>query len=270
MMTRLLVSALVWLLVSSTAPLMTGTIAHAAGSDEAAQQAFRTGVDAARQDRWADALVAFEKAYGLSPRPVVLVNLAGAQVRTGHLVEAARNYRRVLNDPPSAETVAFKRAAADVLPSLEARIPHVRLRATGLSPSDLVQIDGQPIAGDLGGDHALDPGEHTVVLQRAGIERARIMFALAERESREISLPLPAPLAAAARATIADAPGSPRAGVPAAGPRSGSARRWWASPWTWILAGAAVAGATVGTIALLGSRGEAFSGNIPPGQISVR
>ena len=103
--------------------------AHAAGPDEAAQQAFRTGVEAARQERWTDALAAFEKAYGLSPRPVVLINLAGVQVRTGRLIEAAKNYHRILSDRPSAETTAFRKAAADVLPSLEARIPRIRLRS---------------------------------------------------------------------------------------------------------------------------------------------
>jgi tetratricopeptide (TPR) repeat protein len=242
--------------------------APTAGSDEAAQQAFRTGVDAARQERWPEALAAFERAYALSPRPVVLINLAGAHVRTGQLVEAAKNYRRVLDEAPSGETTAFKRAAAEVLPSVEARIPHVRLRATGLSPADLVQLDGRPVdAAGLGGDHALDPGEHIVTVQRDGSERARVMFALAERESREIALPLPGPAGApAAIAKRLDNAGLPR-GELADG--AGSKRRWWASPWTWALAGAVAAGASVAAVVWLGNRGETFSGNLPPGQIAV-
>ena len=245
--------------------------AHAAGPDEAAQQAFRAGVDAARQERWSDALAAFEKAYGLSPRPVVLINLAGVQVRTGRLIEATKNYRRILSDPPSADTTAFRKAAADVLPSLEARIPRIRLRPTGLAPSDIVEIDGQPLgAGAIGAERTLDPGEHTLIVARDGTERARVLFALAESERRDIALPLPAPTAG----TTSAAPGV--VGIAASSPRDAgpyqprSERRWWASPWTWVVAGALVAGASVTAIVLVNGRDSTFSGNIPPGQISVR
>ncbi len=183
--------------------------AHAASPDEAAQQAFHTGVDAARQERWNDALAAFEKAYELSPRPVVLINLASIQVRTGHLIQAAANYRRLLGDAPSPDTAAFRRAATDVLPSLEARIPRIRLRSTGLSPTDIIQIDGHPVGREtLATGHPLDPGEHTLIVQRDGIERARVLFALAERDVRDIRLPLPALIAAPASTSQAPAAGT--------------------------------------------------------------
>jgi hypothetical protein len=250
-------------------------VVHAAtGSDEAAQQAFRTGVDAARQERWPDALAAFEKAYGLSPRPVVLINLAGAQVRTGRLVEAAKSYHRILDDPASAETAAFKRAAAAVLPSLEERTPRVRVRPFGLLPADVVQIDGQAIDANKPGGavQALDPGEHTVIVARGGIERARVLFALAERESRDIALPLPGPSLVAPSAAL-DVPSSARTGDVALVDRadSRSARRWWSSPWTWVAAGVVLAGASVAAVVLYRNRSDdVFSGNLPPGQITVR
>lgn len=247
--------------------------ARGADPDEVAQQAFRTGVDAARQEHWSEALAAFETAYGLSPRPVVLINLAGVQVRMGRLIEAAKNYRRIVNDPPTNETAAFKRAAAEVLPSLEARIPRVRLRATGLSKSDLVQIDGQPI--EVGAPtliRPMDPGEHTLIVQREGVERARVIFALAERELRDISLPLPGllpgPLPASTGGTGIALSNSGSDPAPAA---AGARRRWWASPWVWVLAGATVVGASVTAGVLLsGDRDPAFSGNVPPGKIAVR
>jgi hypothetical protein len=249
----------------------------AAGSDEAAQQAFRTGVDAARQERWSDALAAFEKAYGLSPRPVVLINLASAQVRTGHLVEAAKSYRRILDDPPSAETSAFRRAAAAVLPSLEERTPRVRVRPVGLRPDDVVQIDGQAVDASklAGAAQALDPGEHTVIVARAGIERARVLFALAERESRDIALPLPGPLLGASPpVTALDAPSFARTGDVTLVDRpatSRSGRRWWASAWTWVAAGVVLAGASVAAVVIYRDRNDdVFSGNVPPGQITVR
>jgi hypothetical protein len=264
-----------WVSLCLLAALLAAPIpGQAADSDEAAQQAFRAGVDAARQERWPQALAAFESAYDLSPRPVILINLAGVQVRTGRLIEAAKNYHRILDEASTSETAAFKRAAAEVLPSLEGRIPRMRLRATGLTAADLVQIDGQPIAvTGLGAEHPLDPGEHIIVVQRVGIERARVLFTLGEGERRQISLPLPG-LAADPSADPGSIAKGVALGVSAQGEGpstpSRSPRRWWASPWPWVLAGAAIAGASVAAILVRGGdRNQTFSGNVPPGQISV-
>jgi hypothetical protein len=244
--------------------------AQAARPDEAAQQAFHAGVEAARQERWSDALAAFERAYNLSPRPVVLINLASIQVRTGHLIQAAGNYRRILGDPPSADTAVFRRAAADILPSLDARIPRIRLRSTGLSPTDIIQIDGHPAAREaLASGQLLDPGEHTLVVQRHGIERARVLFALAERDVRDIHLPLPA-LSAGPASTGGDpaAGTSPLSGAISRDPQRKRTR--WASPWTWTLLGAALVGVAATSFVLFGKHDEIFSGNVSPGQIVVR
>jgi hypothetical protein len=261
------VGSTIWALLCAVLPGVTsGTTAE---QDEAAQQAFRAGVEAARQERWVDARVLFEKAHGLSPRPVVLINLAGAQARTGRLTEAARNYHRILDDISSPDTASFRRAAAEVLPALEARIPRVRLRPSGLSPADVIRIDGETVdAGALDGGQPLDPGDHTLVVQHAGIERARVLFSLAERELRYITLPLPA---------IAGSPTSGVGGVvvldrPALTPtseESSRSRSWWASPWTWT-AVALVAVASVTTLVVIGRDDATYSGNIPPGRISVR
>jgi hypothetical protein len=243
---------------------------RAPAQDEGAQQAFRAGVDAAHQERWIDARVYFEKAYSLSPRPVVLINLAGAQARTGQLMEAAENYRRIMNDETSQETVPFRRAAAEVLPALEARIPRVRLRPSGLSSADVIQVDGQAVDVDaLVKGEPLDPGEHTLVVLHGGVERARVLFRLAEHELRYITLPLPVvdplrPVATAPRPLALDLTTQTH-------DDSTSPRRWWASPWTWTAAALTVAGASVATFFLVERRGDqTFTGNVPPGQISVR
>src|SRR3954469_17113839 len=90
--------------------------------DSNAQRLFVQGVDAARSNLWEEARRDFEEAYRLAPRPVVLINLASAQARTGLLVEALENYRRVASST-SADTAEFRNAANAVLPSLEERIP---------------------------------------------------------------------------------------------------------------------------------------------------
>jgi hypothetical protein len=254
--------------------VLSGAGAHAAatvpmravGQDEAAEQAFHLGVEAARQERWVDARAAFEQAYSLSPRPVVLINLAGAQARTGRLTEAARNYHRILEDQTSPETASFRRAAAEVLPALEARIPRVRLRPSGLSAADVIRIDGDATSAEtLTTGQVLDPGEHTLVVEHGGVERARVLFALIERELRYIALPLPV-LAGPqpANAAVIDVPISDAMAEPTA------KRSLWASPWTWTAIAVAVAGASVATFVLVENRDQTFSGSIPPGQISVR
>jgi hypothetical protein len=262
---RVLIGAL-WLLSGSVA-----LPAVAAGSDDVAQQLFREGVEAARQERWTDAFEAFEKAYALSGRPVVLINLAGAQARTGRLEEAARNYRRILDDATSVETAPFRKAAADVLPTLEARIPRIRLHMSELDSTDLVEIDGQQIPPEHIADwQALDPGSHTLVVKRSGVERARVAFSLAERESHEISLPetLTPPVLIPPRVAPVS---TPAISLIAAEPRSGEQppRAWWKSPRIWIAVAAVAIATTAVTFFVVEKRDQLFSGNVPPGIVTV-
>lgn len=165
------------------AMLFTGVpAARAAGAeDDPAQRLFNQGVAAARKNRWSDAREAFARAYALSQRPVVLANLAAAEVRTGRLKEAVADYRRILQADATPETAPFRKAAADVLPALEARIPRIRLRATGLGGKDVVEIDGETISSDrLGEPRLVDPGAHVVAVKRSGVERSRVSFSVAE------------------------------------------------------------------------------------------
>lgn len=243
-----------------------------ASSDESAQVAFRGGVDAARQARWPEALALFERAYALSPRPVVLINLAGAQARTGRLIAAAKNYHRILDDASSPDTASFRKAAAEVLPALEERIPKVRVHPTGHAPTDTFEIDGEALTLErLAAGVALDPGPHTLVVERGGAERTRVLFSLAERELRDIPLAVPSLIVPAAAPPVAVASNgaaldlSPPAA--AAEPRE-PGRRWWASGWTWTGVGVVLAATSAVLILTLGRREQPYTGNVSPGQIS--
>ncbi len=166
-----------------------GPPALAAGVDNDAQRLFSQGVDAARLNLWEEARRDFEEAYRLAPRLVVLINLASAQARTGLLVEALENYQRVAAST-SPESAEFRNAANAVLPSLEGRIPRVRVNATGLGPSDVVEIDGEQIPlAEIGKPHLVNPGQHTMTLIRDDVQRSRVAFSVAETETHEISLP---------------------------------------------------------------------------------
>jgi len=263
-------AAAVMLVVTS---MRVGSATASGGSDEAAQQAFREGVEAARQARWPEARILFERAHSLSPRPVVLINLAGAQARTGRLIEAAKNYHRILDDSTSAETAPFRKAAAEVLPSLEERIPKVRVRPLGNSTADSFEIDGEPVAVDrLRVGQPLDPGEHTLLVRRAEIEQARVLFSLGERETREIPLTLPS-LVLTPKLPLTSTT-EPQAPMITSGNNSTDTaqpeRRWWASPWTWVAVGVVVAASSAAVFLAVDRRSDPYSGNVPPGRVILR
>ena len=212
---------------------------------------------------------------------MVLINLAGAQARTGMLRAAARNYHRIVDEESSPETSSFRRAAVDVLPGLEARIPSVQARVTGLAPGDTIAIDDEPVTAEaLGAGVALDPGNHALVIKRDPAERARVLFSLVEREHRQIDVSLPAEPVAAAPAPKLTAPSPADAPVPGvtlvggASDGDGNGERrdgsLWRSPWTWVAVGAALAAAGAVTYVVLERQSEPYMGNVPPGSISVK
>ena len=241
--------------------------------DDPAQRLFNQGVAAAREDRWNEAREAFARAYGVSRHPVVLINLAGAEVRTGRLKEAASDYRRILQGDSTPETATFRKAAADVLPALEARIPRIRLHATGLAATDVVEIDGETISSDrLEEPRLVDPGAHAVVVKRSGAERSRVSFSVAEGESHDISVsaPLDPQMLTAPATPIDAAPGADLTATPSAQSSERPARRSrWKSPWLWVGAAAVAAGTTVATVFAARSHDQAFSGNLSPGTVVV-
>ena len=118
----------------------------------------------------------FERAYELrSPRPVVLINLAGVQACSGRLTEAAKNYRRILDDrgapgwPPSGAPRARSRRRS------RPASPVCDWRRRGWARRIPFQIDGQVVAlSALEAGYSLDPGAHTLLVKHADSERARV------------------------------------------------------------------------------------------------
>lgn len=253
--------------------LLTGvsSSAGALAGENPAQQLFNQGVEAAHENRWSDAREAFERAFHLSARPVVLINLAAAEVRTGQLKEAASNYRRILQGDSSSETSPFRKAAADVLPSLEARIPRIRLHTSGLGGTDVLEIDGDEIPSEqIEEPHLVDPGPHVVVIRRSGSERLRVSFSVAEGESHEISIPAPLdPVNLNAPEILPPfVPGAELDTGQSGGPDSRARRPLWKSPWFWTAIAAGIAGATAATVLAVRNHDQPFSGNL--GTITVQ
>jgi hypothetical protein len=168
-------------------------------------------MDAASQSRWEDAKRVFQRSYELYPRPLTLLNLAGAQAQSGELVTSSENYRKFIreaNAPPASEQ---KPAAEQALAQVEARLARVKLRVDNVQSDDRIEIDGRRVsAATLGLSVPMDPGEHKVIASRNGAELTRVAFHLDERESRELSLSVPAAAAVAPVASAAPQPAGER------------------------------------------------------------
>lgn len=80
---------------------------RAPNNDAQAMQTYNEGVAAYNEARFADAAALFEQAYTLSPRPLLLFNLANAQERAELYAEAAANLRRYQTDAPIEEHAAL-------------------------------------------------------------------------------------------------------------------------------------------------------------------
>jgi hypothetical protein len=147
----------------------------------------------ARDGHWDKALVAFERAHLLAPQPALLFNLAGAQLRTGHMLAAAANYTRFLHlDGDTTIGAVHRSTAQQQLAWIESHVPRLRISVPGLTAADRLTIDGQRIpANEAELEHWLDPGAHNIVLVRANGHEERHRVVLAEAEHRILPLTLP-------------------------------------------------------------------------------
>jgi hypothetical protein len=169
--------------------LLCTTTVSAQGDVAQARQLFQTGLEAARGQHWVEAREAFAQSLAIAERPSTLLNLAGAQVQTGQLVEGAASYHRFLEVATEARDTAHRSEVESALRAVEARIPHITLAIDGLSPGDEVRLDGNTVLpAALGASTALDPGAHEVRVARAGRTIESQQFQLAESLNIEIEL----------------------------------------------------------------------------------
>lgn len=254
---------------------------------------FRQGVQAARDGRWPDALDAFARSYELSPRALTLMNLAGAQARTGRLLEATEGYRRFLVEATDERTRGYREPVARALREVETRTPRVRLEIAGVLPTDRIQIGDRSYLGNQTlAELPINPGEHRVVVRRGepALVVGRAQFSIAEGQRTRVSVPLgpPEPEPPATPTVAPTAPQPPvvpsprrvaqqdqRTHAPALPVRRDDDDRGGgsvlASPVFWVVVGIVVAGGATAGILLATSGGAAdpIPGNTTPGVIEV-
>ena len=221
---------------------------------------YELGMEAVRNARWDEACEAFERAYELVPRPLILFNLGGAQMEAGRLVDARRSYQRFLEDAESDARARYRSDAESAIERIDGSIARVTIRVTGRGEGDEVRLDGEALAADdVGEGVPLDPGEHVAEVARAGDVIASERFEVAERERREVVLevsPLEGVATTDPELDIRDGRGETDGGGGIA-----------SSPWFWVaVAVLVVGGAVTAGILLSGDEAmDAYSGNLPPG-----
>lgn len=245
------------LLVTVARPSFAQTTTQTSSDVRLANDLYKTGHEKVKAGDWEGAREAFARAYALYPQPIILVNLAGAEVQTGRLVQATEHYRQFLKNASGldpAEVDIAKKAMAKV----EVRLAHLRVHVANAASSDAIELDGRPLpAAALDVDYPVDPGEHVVRVVRGGAEEARAEVALAEGESKSIRL-------VAKPVAFASSPSKP-APADERDHKSGSI---FSSPWFWIASGVVVVGAA--TAICLGAvcrSEEPYSGNL--GHVTV-
>jgi hypothetical protein len=156
-----------------------------------ARAQFEAGLAHARDGQWASALASFEACYRLAPTLSVLFNLAGAQLRTGHLLHAHANYHRIQDSKDPALTSAHRRAAERQLKLIEERMPRLRVQIDGLRADDRVLLDRTRLyPNELDMELWVDPGEHVLAVYRPSGAQEIKHFVLGEGHHQFLSLQL--------------------------------------------------------------------------------
>jgi len=247
--------------------------AQSANERSLARSQFRDGLEAAQSGDWSSAFESFQSSYALVARPITLLNLAGAMVQTGQLVEGAEAYRQFLREARRGRAAAHRGAARSALESLEGRIPVVELRVDGFVSGDVLSLDGWELSeAVLDQDLPVDPGPHQLTVGRDAHEQLVVDFEVDEGARREVVVDA----TAEGWLPVGGGPG-PDDGDPILGDGtdtdvvdddSGSI---FSSPWFWIIAGVLVAGGVTAAIVIAssGSERDPVMGNLPPFRVEI-
>ena len=228
------------------------------------------GLKAAQDKNWEVARQRFEQSYALDPRPLTLFNLAVAQEHTGQLLAARESYAAFLEQAAPGENETFRRLARDAIPTLDKAIPTLRIRATGLVPADVVEVDGQDATIDA--PIPLDPGSHTVAVRRGreAIAQRTVALTRGRRDEVELAVPAPPPVVPP---RVEPRPEPARLTFEQSAPAPAPQREhpsFWRSGWFWgITAAVVLAGAGASYYYLSAPTRDPSRGTLGPGVLPV-
>src|SRR5262249_33051635 len=179
-----------------------------------ADRHFKSGVALFKEQKYAEALAEFERAYEIAPHPLVLYNIAGCHRELSHYADAVKFYGRFLAEGKGKVPGARLTAAQTELDAILARIARVTVT---FSPSDgaTLILDGPRLGSLLDMPLILPPGEHKFLARAPGRKDVERTLRLASGDEVTIELTLPElppekPAVSQPIAVIVPAPATPR------------------------------------------------------------
>jgi hypothetical protein len=115
------------------------------------------------EDRWDEALRAFNEAYAHSPVPTIRVYIARCLRKKGQMFEARKVYQEIIAAPlPPEAPPQFVAAHDDAVKELEVirqKTPTMQVQVLGAPAGAQVLMNGAPLGNEA---KEVDPGEYTV------------------------------------------------------------------------------------------------------------
>jgi hypothetical protein len=143
--------------------------------------------------QWTEALGLLQRVAEVRTTPQVRFHIALCLENLGLWTQALDAYAQVEGEAAAPEVLV---EAREHVRALSANTPTVSLVLTGAQPGDLLLLDNRRVSWD--GEPLpirVDPGPHTVEVQRGGVVIARELFAVQKQTTRRVELRLPPPLA---------------------------------------------------------------------------
>ncbi len=196
----------VWLVVAVATPVMAAPKKpKQTAAEQEADRHFKNGVALYKEAKYAEALAEFERAYEISPHPLVLYNIATCHRELSRYGEAVRYYQRFLSEGKGKVPAARLKEANTELEAVLARIARVTIKIEGGEGAKVI-LDGKEL-GTMPIDAPLivPPGEHKLVVRAEGKQDAERSVRVASGDEVEVTLKLvekPAVAAAQPVATI--------------------------------------------------------------------
>jgi hypothetical protein len=214
-------------LILSLSLLLAGSrAALAADADaspvEKAKRLLREAKDDYSAGRYEQSRAKLDEACNLAHTPNCVHNLAMAELRAGHPLEAYKHFREAFS-VPTATWMQNDEAVSDarkMMAEAYAAVGHVQIRAP---EGALVSVDGTPV-DRTAGPVDVAPGSH-VVEARLGAQIGRVQVDARAGAVDTVTLGLESPSGAAATPPPAAAPPAQHdaAGPPSSGPTAGGA-----------------------------------------------
>lgn len=131
-----------------------------------ADRHFKSGVELYKEAKYTEALAEFERAYEISPHPLVLYNIAVCHRELSHYQQAVKFYKRFITEGKGQVPNAKLTVAQTELDGILARI--ARVTVTVSPDGATLLVDDQELGTLVEMPIVLPPGEHRLVARMTG------------------------------------------------------------------------------------------------------